>query len=157
LRWFSAVPRRILPIPPPAFPDQRQGGLLGVVAVGLALLMAIDSVQADTFGVLVAEHFDCVPVEDGNDRDEKVSCPAVKREPLVNQVRLAVNGALPSKRFFTSRSLPILQYLQRRQRGCEVGFKAEKWIFLWHAYYFYRSFRPEVIFYLQDHEPVFNK
>jgi hypothetical protein len=41
--------------------------LLGSQAVGLAFLRAVDAVQADTFGVLVAQDFDGVAIEDGND------------------------------------------------------------------------------------------
>ena len=44
--------------------DQRGRGVLGVVAVGLAFLWAVDAAQADTFRVLVVQDFKGVAVED---------------------------------------------------------------------------------------------
>ena len=40
--------------------------MLGLLAVGLAFLRAVDPAEADTFRVLVVEHFDGVAVEDGD-------------------------------------------------------------------------------------------
>ena len=47
--------------------DQLRGGLLHSLAERLAVLRAVDAVQADTFGVLVAQDFDGVAIEDGSD------------------------------------------------------------------------------------------
>ena len=44
-----------------------RGGVLGFLAVGLALLRAVDAVQADTFGVVIVQDFERVAVEDGDD------------------------------------------------------------------------------------------
>jgi hypothetical protein len=41
--------------------------LLRSLAVGLAFLLAVDAVQADTFWVLVVQDFDGIAVEDGDD------------------------------------------------------------------------------------------
>jgi hypothetical protein len=41
--------------------------VLGCWAVGLALLRAVDAVQADTFGVVIVQDFERVAVEDGDD------------------------------------------------------------------------------------------
>ena len=41
--------------------------MLGVVAVSLAFFGAVDAAEADTFMALVAQDFDRVAVEDGND------------------------------------------------------------------------------------------
>ena len=46
--------------------DQRRGGMLCIVAVGLALLRAIDAVEADTFRALVVQNFEGVTVEDAD-------------------------------------------------------------------------------------------
>ena len=42
-------------------------GVLGVVAVGLALLRAVDPAETDVFGLLVVQNLDRVAVEDGDD------------------------------------------------------------------------------------------
>jgi len=42
--------------------------VLGVVAIGLPFLRAVDSAEADAFGMVVVQHFDGVAVEDGDDR-----------------------------------------------------------------------------------------
>ena len=42
-------------------------GVLGIVAVGLALLRAVDPAEADVFGLLVVQNLDRVAVEDGDD------------------------------------------------------------------------------------------
>jgi hypothetical protein len=41
--------------------------VLGVVAVGLALLRAVDTTKTDTLSAVVVQNFDGVAVEDGND------------------------------------------------------------------------------------------
>jgi len=43
-------------------------GMLGVVAVGLTLLRAVDAAEADAFRVVVVQDFELVAVEDGDDR-----------------------------------------------------------------------------------------
>ena len=42
--------------------NQRCRGLLGIVPKGLALLWAVDAVEADTFGALVVQNFEGVAV-----------------------------------------------------------------------------------------------
>jgi hypothetical protein len=50
------------------FPEgEGRGGMLGVVAVCLALLRAVDAAEADTLRAGVVEDFDGVAVEDGDD------------------------------------------------------------------------------------------
>jgi len=41
--------------------------VLDVVAVGLALLWAVDAAEADTFGTLIVQDFEGVAVEDRDD------------------------------------------------------------------------------------------
>jgi len=49
------------------FPKHHRGcGLLGLMAVGLALLRAVDAAQADTFRVLLVQDFNGIAVEDGD-------------------------------------------------------------------------------------------
>ena len=45
--------------------------MLGVVAVGLAFLRAVDAAEADTFRVVVVQDFEGVAVEAGDDGAEK--------------------------------------------------------------------------------------
>ena len=40
--------------------------MLGVVAVGLTFLRAVDAAKADTLGVSVMQNFDSIAVEDGD-------------------------------------------------------------------------------------------
>jgi len=42
--------------------------MLGVVAVCLTLLRAVDATEADTFRIGVVQHFDGIAVKDGDDR-----------------------------------------------------------------------------------------
>ena len=42
-------------------------GVLGLLAVGLALFWTVDAAEPDTFSALVVEDFDGVAVEDGDD------------------------------------------------------------------------------------------
>jgi hypothetical protein len=49
-----------------------RGGVLGVVAVGLALLRAVDAAEADVFRKLVVQNFERVAVEDGDDGADEV-------------------------------------------------------------------------------------
>jgi len=50
-----------------------RGGVLGVVAVGLALLRAVDTTKTDTCRTSVMQDFDGVAVEDGDNGAGKVS------------------------------------------------------------------------------------
>ena len=47
--------------------DQPRGSLLGPLAVGLALLGAVDAAEADAFRAVVVQNFDSVAIEDGDD------------------------------------------------------------------------------------------
>ncbi len=60
------------------FPED-QGGrcLLGSMAVSLALLGAVDATEANAFGAVVVQHFECVAVEDGDDGAVKSAARAV--------------------------------------------------------------------------------
>jgi hypothetical protein len=52
-------------VKPYFFPeDQVSRGLLGLLAIGLALLRAVDAVEADTFSTVIVQDFDGVAVED---------------------------------------------------------------------------------------------
>ena len=50
-----------------------RGRVLGVVAVGLAFLRAVDAAEADAFRVLVVQDFEGVAIEDGDDGAGEVS------------------------------------------------------------------------------------
>jgi hypothetical protein len=45
---------------------ESRGGVLGLLAVGLALLRAVDATQTDAFSVAVVQDFNGVDVEDGD-------------------------------------------------------------------------------------------
>ena len=47
--------------------------MLRLLPVGLVLLRAIDTAEADAFRVLVVEDFESVAVEDGDDGADKLS------------------------------------------------------------------------------------
>ena len=53
--------------------------MLGIVTVGLALLRAVDSVEADTFSVIVMQDFDGVAVENVNYLGSKICGDGVWR------------------------------------------------------------------------------
>jgi hypothetical protein len=55
--------------------DQLCGGVLGVAAVGLALLRTVDAGEANAFRVGVVENFDDIAVEDRDD----ISCYRTSR------------------------------------------------------------------------------
>jgi hypothetical protein len=56
------------------FPKHHRGGrLLGLMAVGLALLRAVDAAQADAFRVSGVEDFEGIAVEDPDDEAREVS------------------------------------------------------------------------------------
>ena len=44
------------------------------MAVGLALLGAVDAAQTDAFGVVIVQDFEGVAVEDGDDGAGEVQC-----------------------------------------------------------------------------------
>jgi hypothetical protein len=86
----------------------------------LAFLRAVDAAETDTLRVGVVQDFDGVAVEDGDDGAGEVSCS------------------------FHGRNLPVLQHLQSRQGGREVGVRAEKWNLLRLAdYFFSQAHHPE--------------
>jgi len=56
-----------------------RGGVLGVVAVGLALLRTVNTAEADTFSAVVVQDFEGIAVEDGDDGAGEVGGPQFAR------------------------------------------------------------------------------
>ena len=47
--------------------DEVRGGVLGIVAKGLAFLRAVDATETDAFRALVVQNFESVAVKDSDD------------------------------------------------------------------------------------------
>ena len=58
-------------------------GSLGVVAVGLPFLRAVDAIEADTFRALVVQDFDRVAVEDRDDGAGEVRASTTEKEEMM--------------------------------------------------------------------------
>jgi hypothetical protein len=51
-----------------SFPEgELRGSLLGLLALGLAFLWAVDSAKADAFSMVAVQDFDPIAAEDGDD------------------------------------------------------------------------------------------
>ena len=49
-----------------------RSGVLGLLAVSLAFIRAVDAAKTDAFSVVTVQNFDSVAVEDGDDRAGEV-------------------------------------------------------------------------------------
>ena len=77
--------------------DERGRRLLGVVAVGLTFLRAVDAAEADTLRVHVVQHFDGVAVEDGDHGAGEVgSCEGSTQEKKDTGTAEAKTGCCPT-------------------------------------------------------------
>jgi hypothetical protein len=75
-----------------------RGRVLGVVAVGLAFLWAVDAVEADAFRLLVVQDFEGVAVEDGDDG----ACLLLLRHDLVFDPHVGRSEESLCRRWFES-------------------------------------------------------
>ena len=74
-----------------------RGSVLGVVAVGLALLRAVDAAQTDTFMVLVVQDFDGVAVNYPDySSDEVGSCQGSAQQKKDSGTAAAKTGSSPT-------------------------------------------------------------
>ena len=53
--------------------------MLGILAIGLAFLLAVDAIEPDTFSFVDVQDFDGVAVENGDDRARKLSISQIGR------------------------------------------------------------------------------
>jgi hypothetical protein len=69
--------------------NQLSDGVLGVVAVGLAFLRAVDTAEADAFSIVAVQYFDGVAIDHANDLAGEVGRKAQNRtqQKEVNEPR----------------------------------------------------------------------
>jgi hypothetical protein len=78
--------------------------VLGIVAVCLTLLRAVNPTETDTFGSAAVQDFDGIAVEDGDDGAGEIgSCEGSTQKEKDRGTAAAKTGCCPASQFFVPR------------------------------------------------------